>query len=139
MKVLPEPVTPPLLVVGSSVRSGDATKLLWSSSSARRGSTWIGTSHCSHDELAHCVIGLMQSGHCSAPNTTEPVGAPELLFEFELLPDLLLDPHAAKISASAVATTEMRTNGLRRQLHRSSSVHAFCGDLRPQTTAVTPR
>ena len=28
--------------------------------------------HCIHDELAHWVSGLMQSGHCSAPKVIVP-------------------------------------------------------------------
>ena len=30
--------------------------------------------HCIHDELAHWVSGLMQSGHCSAPNGDRAAG-----------------------------------------------------------------
>src|SRR5581483_2232982 len=96
---------PPLASDGISVTSGDATKLLFGSSSASRGRTWMGTSHCSHDEFAHCVIGLRQSGHCSAAMTRLPPALPAVVVGLvvPLLPLLLLLPHAA--ATTAIATT----------------------------------
>jgi hypothetical protein len=64
---------------------------------------------------------LTQSGHCSAPNTTDPVGPAAVL---PLPPPfgelLLLDPHAASTSANAAVTTVTRTKPLRLNFTKTS-------------------
>ena len=103
----------PADTVGSPASNGDGTKLFFSSSSIRRGNTWIGTSHCCHDEFAHCVIGLMHAGHSSAPMTRTPA-------RFEIVADDLdavrVDPEHATNALAAKNNTNARHSSWRRPL-----------------------
>src|SRR5689334_7269166 len=84
--------------------SGVALKLFFSSRATSFGRTCWSLTQNIHEELAHCVIGLMQVGYCSAPMTRFP---PRLTFPLGPLAELLLplDPQAAATIESARPTT----------------------------------
>src|SRR3989442_9920935 len=65
-------VIPPLSRVGASVRSGEATKFPFRSSTIAYGRTCSSTEYHVHVAEEQLVMGLMHSGHCSAPMTMDP-------------------------------------------------------------------
>src|SRR5213595_3117214 len=65
-------VMPPLSRVGASVRTGEATKFPFRSSTIAYGSTCSSTLYHVQVAEAQLVIGLTHSGHCSAPMTICP-------------------------------------------------------------------
>src|SRR5436309_4602933 len=65
-------VMPPLSSVGASASTGDATKFPFRSSTIAYGSTCSATEYQNHVADEQLVIGLMHSGHCSAPRTISP-------------------------------------------------------------------
>src|SRR5438552_10503092 len=65
-------VRPPLPKVGTSRNSGEATNLPFASICMALGRTCSRTVYQVQGEGAHSLMGLMHSGHCSAPNTSEP-------------------------------------------------------------------
>ena len=81
----------------------------------------------------------MQSGHCSAPKTTMPVG-PRRVAVPAAVPDfLLLDPHAASTSARAAVTTAMRTKRVAPVLHEDLPVSTVRWNRMLQTDDDDPR
>src|SRR4249919_233688 len=62
----------PRVTSGSPVTSCVASYVPFEVVSQTLGSTLKPVVHWYHDELAHSVIGLRHSGHCSAPMTTWP-------------------------------------------------------------------
>src|SRR5262249_59696622 len=70
-------VSPPFSRVGASTSIGEATKLPATSSCMARGSTCSRTVYQAHSDALQLVMGLMHSGHCSAPKTgLPPIGHP---------------------------------------------------------------
>src|SRR5437667_7554152 len=65
-------VMPPLSSVGASDSSGDATKFPFRSRTIAYPSTCSRTEYQVHVADEHSLMGLMHSGHCSAPITIEP-------------------------------------------------------------------
>src|SRR2546425_8018501 len=65
-------VMPPLSRVGASDSSGDATKFPFRSRTIAYPSTCSRTEYQVHVADEHSLMGLMHSGHCSAPMTIEP-------------------------------------------------------------------
>src|SRR5262245_25221574 len=63
---------PPLSSVGASTRGGEAAKLPFRSRTMAYGSTCSPTDHQYQVAAEQLVIGLMHSGHCSAPSTMDP-------------------------------------------------------------------
>src|SRR5438094_10253320 len=65
-------VSNPFFNEGASRNSGEATKLPFGSSCMALGRTCSRTVYQVHGDDAHWLMGLMHSGHCSAPNTADP-------------------------------------------------------------------
>src|SRR5690242_11910860 len=112
-------VIPPLSRVGASTSSGEASKLPWRFRTIAYGRTCSPTLYQYQVAEEQVVIGLMQSGHCSAPTTMFPpvfgaavVAAGALLDELPcgVLLELLL--HAAP-TIEATAATVMARNSQR--------------------------
>src|SRR6266540_3070164 len=99
--------TPPFCSVGASTSRSEATKFPFGSVCISLGITCSQAVHGSHDALAHDVIGLRHSGHCSAANTALPpcfwAGA-----ALPLVPPLLELLQAAATSAIANRTVSQR-------------------------------
>src|SRR3954454_4433605 len=62
----------PLSRLGASSRTGDAWNSFFWLRNINFGRTYSSATQCIHDEFAHWSMGLMQSGHCSAPRTIDP-------------------------------------------------------------------
>jgi len=75
------------------------------------------------------VDRMMQSGHCSAPNTTLPVGPLAALPLEPLLEFLLLEPHAASPIARATATTDVRTQTATPEPHEDLPLSTVMAEL----------
>src|SRR6266536_4644206 len=93
---------PPFCSLGASTSRSEAMRFPLGSDSMSLGITCSQAAQGSHDALAHDVIGLRHSGHCSAANTT----LPPCFWVVAAFPPppLLVPPHADAIRAIANKT-----------------------------------
>src|SRR5438128_2573159 len=101
-------VIPPLSRVGASDSSGEATKFPFRSRTIAYPSTCSRTEYQVQVADEHSLMGLMHSGHCSAPTTIEPPLTGFDVPEFVGVGVLAFPPQAAATMLTTASTAMAR-------------------------------
>src|SRR6266542_469897 len=104
-------VIPPLSSVGASDSRGEATKFPFRSRTIAYPSTCSSTEYQVHVADEHSLMGVMHSGHCSAPMTIEP---PRVGFAVALWVALGVPPPPQ--AAATMPTTATRAMARKRRI-----------------------